>query len=218
MRWRRCAPKPLAPSASCRLMAAQRRLLHRAHLPVPALPSAGPQLCMCVCVCMQGRCCHSTRSWPGCCAATCCLTTMLGALFSALVFLLACYFLQLCQMRCALMEAAVITDCQWWRLVSPHLCPPLPPALLAVAAFPAHNSRLATHPLLARRYGCSTGTPTASQTLADCAAVLALLQNQLGKRVEDTVLYGQSGGWVQLGPMRLWGSWASRQNGQGEHC
>lgn len=44
-----------------------------------------------------------------------------------------------------------------------------------------------------RRYGCSTGKPTASQTLADIAAVLRCLQAELGKRPEDTVLYGQSG-------------------------
>ncbi|PSC68542.1 alpha beta-hydrolase [Micractinium conductrix] len=43
-------------------------------------------------------------------------------------------------------------------------------------------------------YGCSTGTPTASQTLADIAATFSLLTGQLGKRQEDTVLYGQSVG------------------------
>jgi hypothetical protein len=43
------------------------------------------------------------------------------------------------------------------------------------------------------RYGCSSGTPTVSQTLADIGAVAAFLQGQLGKRLEDTVLYGQSG-------------------------
>lgn len=43
-------------------------------------------------------------------------------------------------------------------------------------------------------YGCSTGKPTASHTLADIAAVLQFLQTELGKRPEDTVLYGQSVG------------------------
>lgn len=43
-------------------------------------------------------------------------------------------------------------------------------------------------------YGRSTGTPAASQTLADVAAVTSLLTGQLGKRLEDTILYGQSVG------------------------
>ncbi|EFN60175.1 hypothetical protein CHLNCDRAFT_29399, partial [Chlorella variabilis] len=43
-------------------------------------------------------------------------------------------------------------------------------------------------------YGCSTGTPAVSHTLDDISAVADLLQRQLGKRLEDTVLYGQSVG------------------------
>lgn len=43
-------------------------------------------------------------------------------------------------------------------------------------------------------YGCSTGVPAASQTLSDIGAVFSFLTQQLGKRPEDTVLYGQSVG------------------------
>ncbi|KAL4421927.1 hypothetical protein ABPG77_005211 [Micractinium sp. CCAP 211/92] len=43
-------------------------------------------------------------------------------------------------------------------------------------------------------YGCSSGAPAASQTLSDVAAAFSYLTQQLGKRPEDTVLYGQSVG------------------------
>ena len=56
---------------------------------------------------------------------------------------------------------------------------------------PPHPTHTHAPPRPRRRYGCSTGTPTASQTLADIAATFSLLTGQLGKRQEDTVLYGQ---------------------------
>jgi hypothetical protein len=67
---------------------------------------------------------------------------------------------------------------------------------VATAAAPATAINPTRPPacLPACRYGCSSGAPAASQTLVDIAAVAELLQRQLGKQLQDTVLYGQSGG------------------------
>lgn len=43
-------------------------------------------------------------------------------------------------------------------------------------------------------YGCSTGTPTVNNTLADITAVLRYLQNGYGVPPDRVVLYGQSVG------------------------